>query len=109
MRISSTVAQSTWYGHHRVSRWLNITASFTTVGSSETLCDICHEELSLTGQCPHRWLQGDTWQLNQGRRQRQRRRQKKNDLIGLMRENNRAARAARTLVQFFEVVFQMTT
>ena len=32
-----------------------------------------------------------------------------NDLIGRMMKNNRAARAARTLVQFFDVVCQMTT
>ena len=32
-----------------------------------------------------------------------------NDLIGWVRKNNRAARAARTLVQFFDVVCQMTT
>jgi len=32
-----------------------------------------------------------------------------NDLIGWMRKNNRAARAARTLEQFFDVVCQMTT
>ena len=31
------------------------------------------------------------------------------NLIGWMRENNRAARAARTLAQFFNVVCQMTT
>ena len=31
------------------------------------------------------------------------------DLIGSMRKNNRAARAARTLSQFFDVVCQMTT
>ena len=30
-------------------------------------------------------------------------------LIGWMRTNNRAARAARTLIQFFDVVCQMTT
>ena len=32
-----------------------------------------------------------------------------NDLIGLTRKNNRAARAARFLVQFFDVVCQTTT
>ena len=32
-----------------------------------------------------------------------------NDLIGGMRRNNRGARAARTLVQFLDVVCQMTT
>ena len=32
-----------------------------------------------------------------------------NDLIGWMKKNNRAARAARTLVEFFDVVCQMTT
>ena len=32
-----------------------------------------------------------------------------NDLIGWTRKNNRAARAARSLVQFFDVVCQMTT
>ena len=32
-----------------------------------------------------------------------------NDLIGWMRINNRAARAARTSVQFFDVICQMTT
>ena len=31
------------------------------------------------------------------------------DLIGLMRKDSRATRAARTLVQFFDVVCQMTT
>ena len=31
------------------------------------------------------------------------------DLIGWMRKNNRAARAARTLVQFFDVVCQPKT
>ena len=30
-----------------------------------------------------------------------------NDVIDWMRKNNRAARAARTLVQFFDVVYQM--
>ena len=32
-----------------------------------------------------------------------------NDLIGWMKKNNRAARAARTIAQFFDVVCQMTT
>ena len=32
-----------------------------------------------------------------------------NDLIGWLRKNNHAARAARTLVQFLDVVYQMTT
>ena len=32
-----------------------------------------------------------------------------NDLIGWMRKNNRAARAARTLVQLFDLARQMTT
>ena len=32
-----------------------------------------------------------------------------NDLIGLVRTNNRAARAARTSVQLLDVVCQMTT
>ena len=32
-----------------------------------------------------------------------------NDLIGWMKKNNRAARAARLLVQFFDVVWQATT
>ena len=32
-----------------------------------------------------------------------------NDLIGWMKKNNRAARAARTLVAFFDVVYQTTT
>ena len=32
----------------------------------------------------------------------------KNDLIGWIRKNNRAARAARCLVQFFDVACQMT-
>ena len=32
-----------------------------------------------------------------------------NDLIGWMRKNNRVARAARTAVEFFDVVCQMTT
>ena len=32
-----------------------------------------------------------------------------NDLIGWMRKNNRDARAARTLAEFFDVVCQMTT
>ena len=32
-----------------------------------------------------------------------------NDLIGWMRENKRAARAARFLVEFFDVVCQMTS
>ena len=31
------------------------------------------------------------------------------DLIGLMRKNNRAARAERFSVQFFDAVYQMTT
>ena len=31
-----------------------------------------------------------------------------NDLIGWIRKNNRAARAARSLIQFFDVVCQMT-
>ena len=42
-------------------------------------------------------------------RQRQWRSQLKNDLITWMRKNNRAARAARTEVQFFDVVCQMPT
>ena len=33
----------------------------------------------------------------------------KNDLIGWTRKNNRAARAARTLAEFFDVISQMTT
>ena len=33
----------------------------------------------------------------------------RNDLIGWMRKNNHAARAARTLVQFFDAACQMTT
>ena len=32
-----------------------------------------------------------------------------NDLIAWMRKNSRAARAARTLVQFFDAVSQMAT
>ena len=32
-----------------------------------------------------------------------------NDLIGGMRKNNRAAHAARFMVQFFDEVFQSTT
>ena len=32
-----------------------------------------------------------------------------NDMIGCMRKNNRAARAARSLVEFFDVVCQTTT
>ena len=43
-------------------------------------------------------------ELKQGRRQRQRRRQK--TMIWYMRKNNRAARAARTLVELFDVVCQ---
>ena len=43
------------------------------------------------------------------RRKRQRQHRKKNDLIGRMRKNNRAARAAHTLVEFFDVVYQTTT
>ena len=34
---------------------------------------------------------------------------RKNNLIGWMRKNNRAARAARTLAKFFDVICQMTT
>ena len=35
--------------------------------------------------------------------------QENNDLIGWMRKNKRAERAARVLVQFFDIVCQMTT
>ena len=31
-----------------------------------------------------------------------------NDFIGWLKKNNRAARAARFLLQFFDVVYQMT-
>ena len=34
---------------------------------------------------------------------------KDNDLIGWRRKNNRAARAARTLAEFFDVVSQTTS
>ena len=43
------------------------------------------------------------------KRRRERQRRRHNNLIGWMRKNNRAARAARLLVQFFHVVCQMTT
>ena len=48
-------------------------------------------------------------ELKQGRLERQRRRQKTiSDWLN-ERKNNRAARAARNLIQFFDVVCQMTT
>ena len=48
-------------------------------------------------------------ELKLGRRQQQPTTPENNDLVGWTSKNNRAARAARTLVQFFDVVCQMTT
>ena len=49
------------------------------------------------------------WNLKQGRRQRETTTPENNDLIGWIRKNNRASRAARTLKGFLDVVCQMTT
>ena len=51
----------------------------------------------------------DNREFKTWRRERQRQCHKSIDLIGWMKKNNRAARAARFLVQFFDAVCQITT